>query len=349
MRTLYTKRVKIVLCSLTAALLVGAWPVLPVNAAYMGSHSLRMSTAAAGARNATYTVSYTIATPGTLGSMSILFCSNSTLLQDPCIAPYGFNATNATPQTSSGITDFSMSSSSTMNDIILSRIPSSVGAISGSIEFSGFINPTNAGSYFVRIITYPTNDASGPPTDNGGIAFDVLPDVTVTSTVPPFLTFCTGMTITGFDCSSANGYFADLGPLRSDATETAHTQIVVATNGGNGYTITSSGTTLTSGNNIIPAAQGASSTIGTSQFGLNLRANTNPSGGSDPIGPGTAAATSGYNVPNLYRFNNGDIIASATQAQDYKKFTASYIVNVAKSQAPGVYATTVTFICLANF
>ncbi len=125
--------------------------------------------------------------------------------------------------------------------------------------------------------------------------------------------------------------------------------MVTSTNAGIGYNLATYGTTMTSGNNEIAATQNATSQVGTNQFGINLRANTTPHIGADTSGPGTAHPTTNYNNVNRFTFKSGDTVAQATGAQDYRKFTTSYIVNVSKDQAPGVYSTTLTYVCLANF
>jgi hypothetical protein len=88
---------------------------------------------------------------------------------------------------------------------------------------------------------------------------------------------------------------------------------------------------------------------GLPQFGFNLRANSSPAGGSDPIGPGVGTPQAGYNQPNIYRFVNGDVIASTTAPDDIRQYTASYLVNVSAAQPAGIYVSTVTYVCLANF
>ena len=126
--------------------------------------------------------------------------------------------------------------------------------------------------------------------------------------------------------------------------------ILAATNAQSGYVISVKGTTMTSGTNIINAlAANDVSRPGTAQFGLNLRANTTPSGGSNPSGPGFAVPDPNYNVPNTYRFKDGDTLVSTTLPDDRRLFTASYIVNVPKGQAPGIYVSTMTYICVGTF
>jgi hypothetical protein len=126
--------------------------------------------------------------------------------------------------------------------------------------------------------------------------------------------------------------------------------MVIATNGQNGYNISVNGSTLTSGNNTIPPLiSGATSQIGVSQFGINLRVNSNPNVGVDPSGPGIGSPTASYDQPNNFRYNNGDIVATAGGVTDYRKFTVSYIVNISKQQPAGIYASTFTYVALSNF
>jgi hypothetical protein len=122
------------------------------------------------------------------------------------------------------------------------------------------------------------------------------------------------------------------------------------TNAANGYNITVNGTTLASGANTIPAlAAQTGSAAGTSQFGLNLRANTTPAVGANPTGGGSGNYSGTYGTANQYRFNSGDIVAQAAVPTNANTFTASYIVNIGGAQAAGVYTATMTYICTASF
>jgi hypothetical protein len=124
----------------------------------------------------------------------------------------------------------------------------------------------------------------------------------------------------------------------------------VATNAGDGYSVTVTGTTLTSGNNtIVSLTTNDVSRPGTAQFGFNLRANAAPSVGSNPSGPGVGAPSSNYNQPDSYRFADGDIIIANSVPDDVRLYTASYIANVPPTQAAGVYVSTLTYVCLAEF
>lgn len=285
-----------------------------------------------------------------IGSLKFEFCTNSPFVETPCTAPTGFDASSANLTSQSGVTGYSIVSSSFSNEIILSRAAALPSGTPASYTLDGVKNPTDEGTYFVRIATYTATDASGAAVEAGGVAVSVNGPLVLSSEVPPYLTFCAGVTIDGFDCSTANSFYIDLGELSKTSTKKASSQIMAATNAAYGYSIFASGTTFTSGNNTIPAPNAPTpSAIGTSQFGINLRLNTNPSVGEEPIGPGTASVTSGYSAPNRFMYIPGDSIVTASSSQDSRKYTISYVVNVANAQPAGIYATTLTYICLANF
>lgn len=342
----------VLICLLVvASLFVGVKPFSRhANAAYLGPRSIKQSDARAGAHGVTYQASFTITTPGTLGSVEVEFCSNGTLIEDPCDPPFGFDADNVVLSGQSGISDFTVAPESTMNDVVLSRAPSAVGAIQITVTLDNLTNPTNEGSYFVRFITHASIDASDPPTDSGGAAFAIGRTINVSTEVPPYLTFCLGVVIPTNNCSSAQGDYVNVGDMGSTYTSSGQTQLLTATNATSGYNIVVQGPTMTSGNNEIPIiVPGGQSVAGISQFGINLRANTNPQTGHNPSGPGNGVPTTGYNQPNRYRYLSGDTIARSTTADDYRKYTVSYIINVGANQPPGIYASTFTYIATGNF
>lgn len=310
----------------------------------------RMSSNVAGA-NATHVIGFTITQTATpLGSVGIEFCANDPLPGTPCTAPTGFTAAGASLGSQTGNTGFSIHPSSTANKIILGRFPVVPIGAASTYQFNNVINPSSPGTYFVRLQTFSSNDGTGGAIEEGGIAIAINDAVNVSAEVPPYLKFCTSVTIVGYDCSTATSFFIDLGEFSTNNVSVASSEFVVATNAGSGLTITMTGTTLTSGNNTIQALNPSGTTSpGTSQFGVNLRANNNPGIGAEPNGPGTVSARPEYNNPNSFRFVNNESIATTSTTSDNKKFTLSYLVNISDSQPPGVYATTLSFICLANF
>ncbi len=327
------------------------WQLL-FSAAYgaeLGDRSMKMSSSVAGA-TATYEVGFDISTPGPLGSISIQYCSNSPIFPDPCVAPAGLSLANVALTAQTGQTGFTLVPGPDQNTLLLSRpaSPSTVGPV--TYTFTGAVNPNSIGSYYVRMQTYATSDASGPAGDYGAIAFAINYDLSISAEVPPYLIFCAAVSIPILDCESAAGDYINFGELSSTRPSSGTSQVLSASNAKDGYNVTLDGTTMTSGNNEITALVAAdASRPGTPQFGLNLRANASPSGGSEPDGPGVGAPLPGYNSPNFFRFVRGDIVISTDKPDEMRRYTASYLVNVPRTQAAGVYVSTVTYICLGNF
>ncbi|HKU18708.1 MAG TPA: hypothetical protein VJP80_05540 [Candidatus Saccharimonadales bacterium] len=341
---------KILTCFVVATFCAGMWPsTVRTSAADLEPRSITMSNSLAAQHNVTYNVTVGIATMATLGSIRIQFCSNTSLIDDSCIAPFGFDASGVTLSNQTGAMGFVVSTSSTSNEIILTRPPTLQAPLSASYTFANVTNPSNSGSFYARVLTYASSDASGAYTDAGGLALALDPSLAISTEVPPYLTFCLGETITNFDCATATEPFSDLGELTPTVTSAAQSQLMVATNAANGYSMWATGTTMTSGNNIIDPMTGGISQKGASQFGLNLTVNTTPAVGQNPFGPGSGSVLAGYNQANHFKFLAGDALASSAVPDDKREYTVSYIVNTPANQPGGVYSTTLTYVCLANF
>jgi hypothetical protein len=267
-----------------------------------------------------------------------------------CVPPTGFDISGATLDSQTGETGFTIDGSTTANDLLLTRVPAAATPQTVTYNFSGVINPDTVGSHFVRLLTYPTADGTGPSTEEAGIAFALTEDFNVVAFVPPYLDFCTGITITANSCLTATGDAIDFGILNESSTRTATSQFNAGTNGVGGVAITVIGTTMTSGIHTIDAldTRGPAAT-GTNQFGLNLRNNSSPNVGAEPTGPGSTAAVGDYGFVNQFAFNSGDLIANSPISTDYSTVTVSYIVNVDEDQNPGVYTSTLTYVATATF
>lgn len=334
--------------ALMVPVLVGQLP--QVAAQELTTRRIQLSTAVPGAATQ-HAFSFTVPSTNPIGSMAFEYCTNSPLPYIACVPPAGLDLNAIVLSSQTGNTGFTISvPDSTANKIVLTRAV--VAGVSGvsTYDFNNIINPTTAGqTTFIRIATFPTTDGSGAYTDNGSVAFATANPFQVDAYVPPFLTFCVGVFVT-INCNSVTGSRVDVGELQADLTAVANMQFSGATNDGTGYTTYLNGYTMTSGNNVITAlAANGASIAGTSQFGMNVRANTSPTAGLDPVGAGSSVANPAYNTPNSFRFVNGEPITSSPTSTDFKLFTATYIVNVSASQPPGVYATTMTFTAVASF
>lgn len=335
---------------LTAALLIRAVPFAYAANSLLLNRYDQLSTPTASATS-THNIGFTVSDPTSIGSVVFEFCGNSPVFGVPCIAPSGFDASAAVLSSQTGETGFSISPLSSSNSIILTRPVVAPNAIPATYVFTGMINPNIAGTFYIRMSTYNSTDGTGTSIQEGGAAMAIVSGLNVSAEVPPWLKFCVSVTISGVDCSSATSYLIDIGELSTVSANKASWEFVVGTNAGYGYSVSMHGTTLTSGNNVIPSLPTqTSSQPGTSQFGVNLRANSSPLIGAEPSGPGTrGVVTPEYATANVYRFQTGDTVVTANGTDDMHKFTTSFIANVSKSQAAGVYTTTISYICLANF
>ena len=124
-----------------------------------------------------------------------------------------------------------------------------------------------------------------------------------------------------------------------------------------GYSVYVRGGTLTSESNatIDAMATRTTSSQGTEQFGLNLRANTSPvTFGADrvQIPDGTFSfgePTADYNVVNEYKYVENEAVAGASSSSGQTDYTLSYIANVAPLTEAGFYEATHTIIVTSTF
>lgn len=343
---------RLLLCIAVAAL--GLFAVQPIvgqraEALPLLDRSLRIENSDPGATTR-HTYQYSYATTGQpVGSLMFEYCT-SPLEAIACEAPSGMNATGAVLTSQTGETGYFVLAAQT-NRIVLTRAPALPPTSNPSqYVFDHIVNPDGSHpTFYVRITTHLSTDASDAYLDYGAVVNATTTGLAISGEVPPILNFCVGLTI-GSDCSSASGNLIDLGDLSTSHASSGTSQMMAATNAEFGLAIGAYGTTMTSGNNVIPALTVPTpSAPGNAQFGMNLRANSNPAVGLDPAGGGIATPTANYNISDRYTFNSGDIVAVSSAATDIRKFTSSYIVNITPSQAPGVYTATLTYICTATF
>lgn len=297
----------------------------------------------------THTIRFNIPTVSSIGSIEFEYCTNTPFEGTPCTAPVGLNLSGVSLASQTGETGFSIDPASTANRIVLTRPASLTSIGTATYRFTNAVNQSAPNSYaYVRISTFASLDATGPRTDTGAVAYSTSQALSVNGYVPPYLTFCVGITVS-LNCTSINGEFNGFGELSKTSPNFASSQFSIATNDPSGYTTSVFGLTMTSGTNIIPALTvPTASQPGVSQFGINLRSNTNPSVGANPSGLGTGSIATGYNVPNQFKFANG-IVASSALPSNFNLFTVSYLINVGPSQKPGIYSTTMTYVASVAF
>lgn len=307
-----------------------------------------------------------------VGSVKFEYCTTAanSIANPTCTTPTGLTTTAATLGTQTGLTGFTLNNATNGAPYLTKAVPASVlaGTIA-TVQLQTVTNPTTANyTFFVRMTTYASSDTTGASTDAGTVAASTAEPIVLTGTMPESLVFCTGANIgltAGVpDCATATSGAITFSQLFSPTdTATAISKMAASTNAGAGYAITVNGATLTSGSNTI-TGMGASGlgVRGTSQFGLNLKANTvltsTPAVGAE-VAPAANAtnyrgqAAVGYASVDNFKFTSGDVVANSYNGgaggTDAQIFTISYIVNVPGSQPAGTYTTTLTYICTPTF
>ncbi len=308
------------------------------NAAQITTRKLTLGSSVASA-STTYSFSFVLPSSTVLQSAEAVICTTAS---GACTTPGGFgngSSTLAAQPTNLGDASGWTVNTSTSGKLRLKKT-GNVAAPTGTtlMSFGVVTNPsaTNA-TFYARIVTY-SDDAWTTPVDSGTVAASTAEQITVTASVDETLTF----TLTAATVA--------LGTITPSSTGSGTSTMSASTNATGGYAISVNGVTLTSGLNTIAAlAANAASSQGTSQFGINLKANATPSVGSEVSGSGSGTAAANYNTADSYRFVTGETVASASGPSNSNTFTTSYIANVGGAQAAGSYSTTLTYIATATF
>lgn len=298
----------------------------------------------------THSYTFTTFTGSNVGSVQFEYCTNSPFVGTPCSAPAGLNVNSAGIVTQTGLNGFSVSGVSTSNELVLTKAPTFSAPVSAIYVFDNIVNPSTSNEIvYVRISTFDNVDATGSRVDNGSVVFVVDDRFNIDLYVPPYMTFCVAVNV-AINCSSATGFLSNIGEFSEFFATTATSQFSVATNDPNGYNTFINGQTMTSGTNTIPPLTSlTASNPGTSQFGINLRSNNNPSAGANPDGVGNGVPSPNYNNQNLFRFVDGERIAGSVTTTEFTRYTVTYLINISDTQAPGVYASTLTYTSIASF
>ena len=311
----------------------------PVFAGPITAKSVVIGSSIASA-STTYDFTFTVPSATVLQSVEFEACTTAS---GACSAPAGFDASSAvldSQPTNLGDATGWATTESTAGALRLNKTGNSAAPTgSQSVVFNTVTNPsaTNA-TFYLRITTYTGDDYATGAVDAGNVATSTAGLVTVDALVDESLTFTLG------------DQNVDLGTLTNATTGSGTSTMVASTNAQGGYTIDVNGTTLTSGSDTITAlAAQTASTQDTEQFGINLKANTTPSVGSEVSGSGSGAASASYGTADQFRFASGETVASTGSPTNSNTFTVSYIANIAGVTEPGAYQALLNYVMTANF
>ena len=332
-----------------------------------------------------HSYAFTLPAGGSVGSIKFLYCTtannaSSDYTNNTCVAPTGMSVTGGTLGTQTGAAGFSgtfggtysnndAGATSRVNGFYITRTAAAITAGQAvTYLVQNITNPTtvsndatSAGTFFVRISTYTSTNATGSPLEAGTVAASTANQLLLQGVMPESLIFCTGQTVNA-SCTAVTAGNILFGTLFSaTTTAVATSQMAASTNALSGYIITVNGATLSNGgggSNPITAMAGAASAVNNSQFGMNLKLNATPVVGTEvaPAANGTTLrgqAKGAYATADSFKFVTGDTVAASDNGSagptNGQVFTASYIVNVTGNQAPGTYTTTLTYICTPQF
>ncbi len=106
---------------------------------------------------------------------------------------------------------------------------------------------------------------------------------------------------------------------------------------------------------LSPLAIPSSSVPGTEQFGINLVENSSPTTfGANPVQVPDASfsfgeVSAGYDIPDNYKYSQGDIIASSPRSTSVTIYTLSYIMNISKNTPSGQYTFNHVLVATATY
>jgi hypothetical protein len=329
---------KQILCVVVATVLTFAFLPNFASAASIGSLRKVVIGSSLASASTTYAFTFTVPSSTVIQSASFAACTTAS---GTCTPAPGFSSSSSSLTSQpTGLGDAAgwTVNTATVGQLRLSK-SGDVAAPTGSqtVSFTNVTNPSATNStFFMRISTF-SDAAWTTPIDTGDVATSTAGQITVTASVDETLTFTLATATVG------------LGTLTTSSTGTGTSAMTIGTNGSTGYSIGYTGTTLTSGTNMITAMAGAGSTQNSSQFGINLMSNTTPAIGSGVSGSGTGTPSAGYGTANSFKFNTGDTIASVAVPTLTNTFTTSYIANINAVQAAGFYSTILTYTATANF
>lgn len=334
------------------ALVVATMPINIANAAPVTGRSIKLSNSSGAATGVTYTLTTAaLPTATAVKSLKVQFCTTAS---GSCTAPAGFSSASSSlgsqPVGLGSASGWTVSTGSANELRVLNASNATAPSGAVTVVWNGGVNPTaNNTTFYGRMVTY--SDATWTTAlDDGVVGLSTSQQIQVNLSVLETLTFCSGTSITGSNCGTIAGSTVTLGEASVSTPNSGTSVLAAATNGTTGYVISVNGPTLTSGANTISAlATQTASSVGTSQFGLNLVANTTPSVGTAASGSGSAVATANYGTTNQYRYVTGDNVASASGPTNGNTFTVSYLANISGTTAPGAYTSNLTYIATATF
>lgn len=152
---------------------------------------------------------------------------------------------------------------------------------------------------------------------------------------------------------AVGGASVNFGSFTASSATTSTATFTILNYTSYGYIVQIAGNPPSNGVTTLTAmASNGPSVAGTSQFGINLVANTSPASfGANPnVGQfGFGVAATNYNTPNSYRYVNGETIVQSTKSSGLTTYTISYLINVPGLTPGGIYTSDQTIIVVGTY
>lgn len=273
-----------------------------VAAADVTARSITLSTSVADATSVSYEVKFT-AQDNSTGAFVVDFCSDPSIGAS-CTVPTGFSTSGIGTSGSDTVTAINTNAAV---KVVLNTPVNTGGNV--DVVLTGIHNPTNAGVFYARIVTYvdgttnyfytnPTTlDTGGTHLGAGSVAMSITDGFSVSGGVAETMTFCaSGTAITQADCSDATAANLTLGSggvlSTTPSSGTVYTQISTNASSGAVVSLKSSATDCgglvragaasnSAGCGIAPITTPnsvATITTGTAYFGMKLSGLTGTTG-----------------------------------------------------------------------
>lgn len=147
----------------------------------------------------------------------------------------------------------------------------------------------------------------------------------------------------------------NMGVLDNTTTGTAVSTIKVRNYLSNGYVLQIAGAAPNQGTHTLSTlATPTTSHAGAEQFGINLADNTSPNIGAGPVQVPSSSFSFGtvsddYKTADLFKYIDGDIVASSTSSTGETDYTMSMIINVSNVTPGGHYSGSFSAVAVPIF
>ncbi len=322
------------------------------SAAQVTTRSMQMSDSTPSATSVSYKLTFTPVT--TTQELIVDFCGDTPLIGATCAFAAG-TVPNVTGVGSSLGTATTVGSGTPVHTIKVTGL-TMTGGSPYTITFTGLTNPSSATSFYARVLTYGTGNATGyapanatggttttgTNVDYGGLALSTANAIAITARVMETLTFCVSATALSPDCPTATtpsivlGHGSPTATLSSTQVDVASVYTQLSTNAQTGAVVrmkasnscTNGGLSSNGGSTCtIPGVGGTAAAIaaGTAAVGMCVAPGSN-STATAPYIDATNSCPTTWGATNKYGMD-GNGATGTTSTYGGQIFATSAAVN----------------------